>query len=218
MCCRRLPYDADVTFHATVDGIVAQVLQRIQSIAAAADEVTQVFAGQLNHVGIILGLPGVRHSLGIHMLQQSLQENFDLLFHAAGLGRCVDLIFLGCGFLLGHELAHELHKQEHAQSDDQEVDDVLDEGAIVERANAGFLGGVDAHILLAVQSNEQTAQVYAAGYKTDATEFIDPEDTPKNIMLRAHRRKNWRDDSREAAEKRERYRAAYFFMYGKYPD
>ena len=58
----------------------------------------------------------------------------------------------------------------------------------------------------------------AAGYKTDATEFIDPEDTPKNIMLRAHRRKHWRDDSREAADKRERYRAAYFFMYGKYPD
>jgi len=58
----------------------------------------------------------------------------------------------------------------------------------------------------------------AAGYKTDATEFIDPEDTPKNIMLRAHRRKHWRDDSREAVEKRERYRAAYFFMYGKYPD
>ena len=58
----------------------------------------------------------------------------------------------------------------------------------------------------------------AAGYRTDATEFIDPEDTPKNIMLRAHRRKNWRDDSREANEKRERYRAAYFFMYGKYPD
>ena len=58
----------------------------------------------------------------------------------------------------------------------------------------------------------------AAGYKTDATEFIDPEDTPKNIMLRAHRRKNWREDSREAADRRERYRAAYFFMYGKYPD
>ncbi|MBO4931608.1 MAG: SAM-dependent methyltransferase [Clostridia bacterium] len=55
----------------------------------------------------------------------------------------------------------------------------------------------------------------AAGYRTDATEFIDPEDTPKNIMLRAHRRKHWRDDSREAVEKRERYRAAYFFMYGK---
>ncbi len=58
----------------------------------------------------------------------------------------------------------------------------------------------------------------AAGYKTDATEFIDPEDTPKNIMLRANRRKNWREDSKEAVEKRERYRAAYFFMYGKSPD
>lgn len=58
----------------------------------------------------------------------------------------------------------------------------------------------------------------AAGYKTDATEFIDPEDTPKNIMLRAYRRKNWREDSREATEKRERYHAAYRFMYGKEPE
>lgn len=57
----------------------------------------------------------------------------------------------------------------------------------------------------------------AAGYKTDATEFIDPEDTPKNIMLRAYRRKNRRDDSREAAEKIERYISAYRFMYGKEP-
>ncbi len=58
----------------------------------------------------------------------------------------------------------------------------------------------------------------AAGYKTDATEFIDPEDTPKNIMLRAYRRKKWNPDAKEALDKRERYRAAYFFMYGKYPD
>ncbi len=58
----------------------------------------------------------------------------------------------------------------------------------------------------------------AAGYKTDATELIDPEDTPKNIMLRAYRRKNWREGSREAADKHERYRAAYFFLYGKYPE
>ena len=29
------------------------------------------------------------------------------------------------------------------------------------------------------------------GYKTDATELIDPEDTPKNIMLRGFRRKSF---------------------------
>jgi len=57
----------------------------------------------------------------------------------------------------------------------------------------------------------------AAGYKTDATELIDPEDTPKNVMLRAYRRKGWRPDSAEAAEKRTRYRDTYRFLYGKDP-
>lgn len=58
----------------------------------------------------------------------------------------------------------------------------------------------------------------AAGYKTDATELIDPEDTPKNVMLRAYKRKNWNPESAEANEKKERYRAAYYLMYGRYPE
>lgn len=58
----------------------------------------------------------------------------------------------------------------------------------------------------------------AAGYKTDATELIDPEDTPKNVMLRAFRKKNWKPDSKEAEEKTARYRGAYMFLYGKEPD
>ena len=58
----------------------------------------------------------------------------------------------------------------------------------------------------------------AAGYKTDATELIDPEDTPKNVMLRAFRKKNWKEDSAEAEEKRARYRGAYLFLYGKEPE
>lgn len=58
----------------------------------------------------------------------------------------------------------------------------------------------------------------AAGYKTDATELIDPEDTPKNIMLRAYKKKKWNPDSDEAVQKRERYRAAYYMMYARYPE
>lgn len=58
----------------------------------------------------------------------------------------------------------------------------------------------------------------AEGYKTDATELIDPEDTPKNIMLRGVRKKNYSSDSKAATEKREEYRKAYFYMYGKYPE
>ncbi len=57
----------------------------------------------------------------------------------------------------------------------------------------------------------------AEGYKTDATELIDPEDTPKNVMLRAHRRKNFDPASAEALRKAEEYRTVYRFMYGKDP-
>ncbi len=57
----------------------------------------------------------------------------------------------------------------------------------------------------------------AEGYKTDATELIDPEDTPKNVMLRAYRRKNFDAASAEAVKKAEEYRAAYRFIYGAEP-
>lgn len=56
------------------------------------------------------------------------------------------------------------------------------------------------------------------GYKTDATELIDPEDTPKNVMLRAVRMKNFSPDSAQADQKRKRYLETYKFLYGKEPD
>lgn len=56
------------------------------------------------------------------------------------------------------------------------------------------------------------------GYKTDATELIDPEDTPKNIMLRGFRKRNFDSESKQAVEKREEYRRTYAFMYGKEPE
>ncbi len=52
----------------------------------------------------------------------------------------------------------------------------------------------------------------AAGYRTDATELIDPEDTPKNIMLRGYLRRNMSRSARDAA--RERYNETYRFLYG----
>ena len=55
----------------------------------------------------------------------------------------------------------------------------------------------------------------AMGYRTDATELIDPEDTPKNIMLRAWKKPGWKKDSPEAAQKWERYRETYRFLYGE---
>jgi len=55
----------------------------------------------------------------------------------------------------------------------------------------------------------------AAGYDTDATELIDPENTPKNIMLRGYKKNNVSKAKLDAAF--ESYAAAYKFMYGYEP-
>ena len=50
------------------------------------------------------------------------------------------------------------------------------------------------------------------GYTADALEFIDPEDTPKNIMLRAYRRNSYNPNSPAVQKKRDEYIAAYRFL------
>lgn len=59
------------------------------------------------------------------------------------------------------------------------------------------------------------AKLEASGYRTDAIEFTDPEDTPKNTLLRGILKKNFDPSSKEAAEKREFYKSAYKFMTGR---
>lgn len=53
------------------------------------------------------------------------------------------------------------------------------------------------------------------GYRTEALELIDPEETPKNILLRAVRRKDFEKDSAEARRLCDEYRAAREFLLGK---
>ena len=50
------------------------------------------------------------------------------------------------------------------------------------------------------------------GYSTSTVELIDPNETPKNVMLRAIRKKSFKKDSREALEARERYLSAKKFL------
>ncbi len=52
----------------------------------------------------------------------------------------------------------------------------------------------------------------AQGYSTAALELIDPDETPKNIMLRAVRKKNFQPDSEHARMLWERYRSAKAFL------
>jgi hypothetical protein len=54
----------------------------------------------------------------------------------------------------------------------------------------------------------------AKGYATAAIELIDPDETPKNVMLRAVRKKNFNADSREAYEAKEKYLKAKAFLCG----
>ncbi len=58
----------------------------------------------------------------------------------------------------------------------------------------------------------------AAGYDVIATELVDPENTPKNTLLRAVRRKNFRAESADARKKEENYRTALDFLLGERRD
>jgi hypothetical protein len=54
----------------------------------------------------------------------------------------------------------------------------------------------------------------ACGYSVCALELIDPEETPKNIMLRALKRRNFDSASPEAKRLQEEYLAAKAFLVG----
>ncbi len=54
----------------------------------------------------------------------------------------------------------------------------------------------------------------ASGYTTSTVELIDPNETPKNVMLRAFRNKRFDPSSKEALKAKERYLAAKTFLCG----
>ncbi len=55
----------------------------------------------------------------------------------------------------------------------------------------------------------------ANGYEVCALELIDPEETPKNVMLRALKKPQFDKNGSEAAKKLEEYRAARAFLLGE---
>ena len=84
-----------------------------------------------------------------------------------------------------------------------------------EKLDCPALGFIASHSVLkqklcaAATDSLRLLRLEAAGYKVDAVEFVDPEDTPKNVMLRGRKtgKKN------PSAEKE--YRDAYRFLMGK---
>ena len=55
----------------------------------------------------------------------------------------------------------------------------------------------------------------AHGYSTVALELIDPDETPKNVMLRAVRKKSFSPTSPEAKRALEEYLSAKAFLCGE---
>ena len=55
----------------------------------------------------------------------------------------------------------------------------------------------------------------AEGYRCDATELIDPEDTPKNVMLRAQLDPSFDPDSPDALRKRAKFEETAAFLFGE---
>ena len=57
----------------------------------------------------------------------------------------------------------------------------------------------------------------ANGYDVAALELIDPDETPKNIMLRGVKKKSFDKNGKAAMDARARYKEAYIFLTGKEP-
>ena len=58
----------------------------------------------------------------------------------------------------------------------------------------------------------------AQGYSVAALELIDPDETPKNIMLRAVKKKNFNKYSKDAQKAMDDYIAARRFLLGEETD
>ena len=63
----------------------------------------------------------------------------------------------------------------------------------------------------ALTDSLRVLRLEAEGYKADAVELIDPEDTPKNVLIRAHKNRNLSYGKKKADE----YKLAYKFLTGK---
>ena len=58
-------------------------------------------------------------------------------------------------------------EEEDDEGDDQKVDDRIDEAAVGDDGSAGFFGGFQSGILLAVEADEKIGEVRAAGQEPD---------------------------------------------------
>ena len=97
----RVDVDAHTLVLAAVDRVVRQMLNRVERFAAAADQNAEVLADEVDRVALVRRFHRVRHSIGAHVLEKSLDELLNALFRRTGLRRRVDLRLCRGSLLLG---------------------------------------------------------------------------------------------------------------------
>ena len=140
-----------------------------------------------------------------------------------------------CGDIMAYEMKHKPHLVVSLHACDIATDIVLDKasenGADVilstpcchhelnHTLNCKALDFVSKHSMLrqkmcdALTDALRLLKLEALGYKVDAQELIDPEDTPKNIMLRAIKKK--KTDPQKQEELKEKYELTKRFLLGE---
>lgn len=140
-----------------------------------------------------------------------------------------------CGDIIAYEMKHKPHLVVSLHACDIATDIVLnkasDNGADVilstpcchhelnHKLNCPTLDFVAKHSMLrqkmcdALTDSLRLLKLESCGYKVDALELIDPEDTPKNIMLRAIKKKKL--DPAKQEELKEKYELTRRFLLGE---
>ena len=161
----------------------------------------------------------------------------DVIEYCSNLARRIgfDSMEFVCGDIIAYEMKHKPHLVVSLHACDIATDIVLNKasenGADVilstpcchhelnHKLNCPTLDFVARHSMLrqkmcdALTDALRLLKLEACGYKVDAVELIDPEDTPKNIMLRAIRKKNL--DPVKQEQLKEKYEKTRQFLLGE---
>ena len=93
----RVDIDAHALVAPGVDGVVRQLLDRVERLAAAADELAELLADEDGLIAALLRLIDLDAGIAVHVLQQTLEEGDDALGVLVG----ADAVRLGGGLLCG---------------------------------------------------------------------------------------------------------------------
>ncbi len=154
-----------------------------------------------------LGFSGMRFETGdIRKIPKDRTPDLVLSLHACDIATDIVLHFateVGAGVILSTPCCH------------RNLTDKIHNEALAFVTDSPRLKGKLAEVLTDAL---RLMRLEAHGYKTTAIELTDPDDTPKNTLLRAVKNSAFRADSKSALEKKEAYRSALRYVLGEEAD